>query len=129
MLHPGGRVAFTTIFVAPGLPRQDRRRAARAGPPALATSSDYRALLRSAGFDAIDELDLTAAYLDTIRAWVHHAEGFEAELGRAALPVAFAEKLSRRRTARAAIEDGLLRRALYLAWLPGPAAGRARRDG
>jgi len=115
VLRPGGLIAFTSIFVAPGLPERARRRAARAGPPGVSTSSDYPRLLRSAGFIEVDQLDLTPTYLDTVRAWVRHAEQFEAELGRSALPLAFAEKLDRRRAARAAIEAGLLRRALYLA--------------
>lgn len=124
VLRPGGRIAFTTIHVAPGLPQTHRRRAARAGPPAVAMSSNYSSLLRSAGFVAIEDVDLTAAYLTTIRAWVGHAERFEAELGRAGLPGPFAEKLDRRRIAWAAIEAGLLRRSLYVARAPHRAGAR-----
>ena len=65
VFRPGGRIAFYTIFVPPGLTGRDRRRASRAGPPAVAGSSAYRNLLRSARFVEVDEVDVTAAYLDT----------------------------------------------------------------
>lgn len=115
MLSPGGRIAFSSILVPPNLSRRARRHAARAGPPAVRTSSDYPRLLRSAGFVDVEHVDLTAAYLDTVRAWLLHAERLEAELGASGLPAAFADKLGRRRTAHDAIAAGLLRRALFLA--------------
>lgn len=65
---PRGRVAFYSIFVAPGLSRHDRRRGALAGPPAVATSGNYPGLLRSARFVDVVEVDVTTAYLDTARA-------------------------------------------------------------
>jgi hypothetical protein len=126
VLRPGGRTAFYSIFVSPGLTGRDRRRAGRCGPPAVATASTYSSLLRSAGFVEIVEVDVTAAYLDTARAWLRHGQRFEAELA-AQPPGSFADRLARRRVAIPAIEAGLLRRSLFVATRPARPVSRARR--
>jgi hypothetical protein len=117
VLRPGGRLGFTTIHIPPGLPPRSRRRAAQAGPPAVAATRDYPALLRAAGFHDIVEVDLTADYLTTARAWHRHTLSYQTELA-ALRPGEIAERLARRRTAIAAIEAGLLRRSLFLAHRP-----------
>lgn len=118
MLRPGGRIAFYSIFVPPGLSDRDHRRGLRSGPPAVATSSDYRSLLRSAGFAELGEIDVTGAYLDTARGWVRHGQESETELAAGEPPGAFADKLARRRAAIAAIEAGQLQRSLFLGTRP-----------
>lgn len=115
VLRPGGRTAFHSITVAPGLSRRDRRRAARWGPPAVATSSTYPRLLRSAGFVDVEETDRTADYLATAQAWMRH-EQEEAE--RPGAPAYLADGSARRRDTAAAIEDGVLRRAEFVATRP-----------
>jgi cyclopropane fatty-acyl-phospholipid synthase-like methyltransferase len=114
ILRPHGRMAFFAIFVAPALTARDHRRALQCGPPALATPSTYRRLLDTAGFLAIDEVDVTDAYLDTARRWLCHQREFAAELAPLQPPGAFDQRLRRRRAAIAAIEAGLLRRSLLV---------------
>jgi hypothetical protein len=118
VLRPGARLAFTTIFIPPGLSPQDHRRAVRAGPPAVAATRDYPALLCSAGFAELDEVDLTDAYLTTARAWHRHGLAFQAELAALYPPGEFADRLARRHRAITAIQAGLLRRSLFLACRP-----------
>jgi hypothetical protein len=118
VLRPGGRIAFYSIHVPAGLSDRDRRRGVRAGPPAVATSSTYPNLLRSARFVDLVEVDVTAAYLDTARAWLRHGQQYADELAALEPPDVFADKLTRRRTAIAAIEAGLLRRSLFLGTRP-----------
>ena len=86
----------------------------------VATPSDYRSLLRSAGFIELDEVDVTAAYLDTARGWLQYGQEFAADLAALEPPGAFADKLARRREAIAAIEAGLLRRSLFVGTRPAP---------
>jgi hypothetical protein len=118
VLRPGGRLAFTTIHIPPRLSAQDHRRAVRAGPPAVAATRTYPALLDAAGFAELDEVDLTADYLATARAWYRHGLELEAELAVLHPPGEFADRLARRRAAIEAIETGLLRRSLFLARRP-----------
>jgi cyclopropane fatty-acyl-phospholipid synthase-like methyltransferase len=115
ILRRTGRMAFYSIFVAPGLSGTDRRRAIRDGPPAVATRSDYHRLLRSAGFADHHETDVTTAYLRTARQWLRRQQEFAAELAAPEPPEALTERLTRRHAAVAAIEAGLLRRSLFIA--------------
>lgn len=133
MLRPHGRIAFYTIHIPAGLSSRERRRAARAGPPAVTTARDYPELLHAAGFDTIGYRDVTAAYLDTARAWLHHSRQLHTGLATLEPPATFADRLTRRRETVAAIEAGLLRRALFYATRPAPPGprdpARRRADG
>ena len=114
-MGPGGRTGFSTIFETPGLPPAARRRARAAGPRAVATRSTHRRLLRSAGFGDITELDVTAAFRATATAWLAESESHAVELARLEPPGAFPQRQADRRAMLAAIDTGLLRRALLVA--------------
>jgi hypothetical protein len=77
--------------------------------------SDHQRLLRSAGFDDILELDVTAAFAATAAAWLAETEPYAEDLARLEPPGAFAQRQADRRSMLAAIHAGLLRRALVLA--------------
>jgi hypothetical protein len=108
-------MGFTTILETPGLPPAARRRARAAGPRAVAMRSDHQRLLRSAGFTDVTEVDLTPAFRATAAAWLAHCEAHADELALLEPPGAFAQRQADRRAMLAAIDAGLLRRALVLA--------------
>jgi hypothetical protein len=115
VLRPGGRIAYTTIFVAPDLSPAQRRRAQRSGPRAIASRSDQQQLLASAGFVDIQMIDLTAEFAATARAWLDASEANAAELSAFDSPGAFEERQRERHVQLRAINDGLLRRGLFSA--------------
>jgi hypothetical protein len=108
-------MGFSTIFETPGLPPAARRRARAAGPRAVAMRSNHRRLLRSAGFGDIIELDVTPAFRDTAAAWLAESEAHTDELARLEPSGAFQQRQADRRALLAAIDAGLLRRALLFA--------------
>ncbi len=114
-MRPGGRMGFTTIFEASGLSPAARRRARAAGPRAVAMRSTHHRLLRSARFGDITELDVTAGFRATAAAWLSESQAHADELARLELPGAFAQRQIDRRAMLAAIDAGLLRRALLFA--------------
>ena len=118
LLRPGGRIAYTTIFVTPGLEPRLRRRAQRSGPRAVGSRTDQRQLLVSAGFTGIEVIDLTDDWLRTARGWLDGWAAHETELSALESPEAFAERQRERHTQLRAIEEGLLRRALFSASRP-----------
>jgi hypothetical protein len=105
----------STIFETPGLPPAARRRARAAGPRAVAMRSTHRRLLRSAGFGDIIELDVTPTFRDTAAAWLAESGAHAYELARLEPPGAFQQRQADRRALLAAIDAGLLRRALLFA--------------
>ena len=119
LLRRGGRIALTTIYVTPGLSAADRRRAHRSGPRAVASRAEQPRLLASAGFVDIDELDLTAEFARTGQAWIDEWDRNAADLRALEGAAAFEERQRDRRVQQRAVEDGLLRRGLFSARLPG----------
>ena len=111
-------MAFTTIYVAPGLDGAARRRAYSVGPRAVASRADQRRLVELAGFVDIDHLDVTAAFVDTTRAWIEerarHADGLAA----LEAPGAFEQRQADHRDQLTATETGLLRRGIFSAMRP-----------
>jgi hypothetical protein len=118
LLRPGGRIAYTTIFVAPDLSPAQRRRAQRSGPRAVASRSDQRPLLISAGYVDVEMIDLSAEFATTARAWLERWEANAEELSALDSPGAFAQRQHERQVQQRAIDDGLLRRGLFSATSP-----------
>jgi hypothetical protein len=112
-------MAFYTIFVPSGLSPADYRRAARSGPSAVTSRRREQAdLVRSAGFEEVREVDVTAEFLATTKSWLEWRERYAAELRAADGDAAFEERQHDSRVQARAIEDGLLRRALFVARRP-----------
>lgn len=119
LLRPGGRIAFTTIYVRQGLPPAARRRAHRSGPRAVASRAAQPKLLASAGFVDVEELDLTREFAITGRAWLDQWDQHADELVQLEGRAAFEEHQRDRRVQLRAIDEGLLRRGLFSASRPG----------
>ncbi len=109
-------MAFYTIFIPPGLSQNAYRRARELGP--LGVASRRRApqeLLRSAGFVRVSETKLTAEFLRIKRAWLEARGRHAAELRQSEGESQFEQKQAEDRREAKAIEEGLLRRSLFVA--------------
>jgi hypothetical protein len=118
ILVPGGRTAFFTILISPGLSRRDQRRAVRLGPRAVASNRVQSELVTAAGFVEVDEIDFTDEFLETVRRWLRFSRELETTLRRTLGDDAFDQQLSDRTDMVVAIEAGLLRRSLFVAAVP-----------
>ncbi len=82
---------------------------------AIYSRAEQQALLRSAGFVCVEETDVTDEYLRIARAWLAANETHAALVRQSAGEAEFAERQAERRLQIKAIEDGLLRRSLFVA--------------
>ncbi len=112
-LRPGGRTAYFTIFTTPGLSKRAHRRAVRLGPRAVGSDREQPELLEAAGFAEVVATDVTTDFLETARRWVRYASKFEGQLRRTLGDALFDEQQTDRTKMIAAIEEGLLCRALF----------------
>lgn len=108
-------MAFFTIHLASGMSSVDRARARASGPRAVHSRGEHASMLRRARLDLDVERDVTAAFLDTARAWLRESDALADELRGLEPPGGFDERQEDRRRMIAAIEDGLLRRSLFVA--------------
>lgn len=111
-------MAFFTIHPAAALSAGDLDRAIEAGPPQVAVGAHHEDMLRDAGFEQIESVDVTEEYRNAQAAWqagwLAHEERLVALVGQDDFD---ARQLKRRR-ALAAIDDGILRRTRYFARRP-----------
>ena len=111
-------MAFYTIYISDGLSQTEYERSRRAGAPGLASlGRSQPELLRSAGFEEIEEIDLTDEFLRVARAW-GEARRRHAEALKAAEGADFDVRMRDNRTRVRAIEAGLQRRSLFVARRP-----------
>ena len=118
ILRPSGRTAFFTIHPAAGLTRAQRRRASRDGPVAVAAGRPHRELLQAAGFTGVTEIDCTADFAATTRAWLRQWDANHQDLVALLGEQAVADRQAERRAQLRAIEDGILARSLLTARRP-----------
>ena len=115
VIRSDGRMVFTVISIAPGLSPADHARAVESGPRFVAAPAEYPALLRQAGWDVADRIDLTAEYAETARRLLREEEARAEPLRELLGVAAYAERLAGHRASLRATEDGLLRRDLFAA--------------
>jgi hypothetical protein len=118
ILRPSGRTAFYTIHPAAGLTTAQRRRAARDGPIAVATTRPHRDLLEAAGYTQVTETDSTAEFAAVTRAWIQHTDANHDDLVALLGEVTVEQRQADRRAQLRAIEDGILARSLFTARRP-----------
>ena len=111
-------MAFYTIYVTPGLSHAARRQALKAGPSSVYSRAEQQALLRSAGFVGVEEMDVTDEYLRIARAWLAANETHAALVRQSEGEAEFTVRQAERRLRIQAIENGLLRRSLFVAERP-----------
>ncbi len=110
VLKPGGMMSFLVIAVADGLSAEETDRVLNVGPEHIATGVGYPSLLRAAGFEGVDVVDVTDEYLVTQAAWIREWDDESLVLERLLGANEFAERQLRRRRALATVEAGLMRR-------------------
>ena len=116
VLRRSGRMAYYNIFVPRGLPEHLHRRALRAGPSAVSSRGiSQTELLARAGFRSVEETDLTADFLTCAGAWYEGRQRRERELRAAFGDTWFEDRQADSRAMIPAIEEGLLRRSLFVA--------------
>ena len=118
LLRLGGRTAYFTIFVAPGVSKRDHRRAVRHGPRAVSSSKEQAELLEAGGFVRPVVIDVTQDFLETTRRWLAHASELESGLRNSLGDAVFDEQQAGREEMITAVEEGLLCRALFVGTRP-----------
>jgi hypothetical protein len=106
---------FTVISLTPSLADSERRTAIASGPTFVDSSDDYAVLLDRSGWRLQERTDLTAEFLESMRA---DLEGMQARADALAEVLGadeFTERMKRRQVTITAVGAGLLRRELYVA--------------
>ena len=115
VVRPGGIMVFSVILIAPDLSAADYARAVAGGPSFVETAVAYPTMLRRAGWEITDHLDLTGAFLASVGRMLQLEEARAEEIEEVMGETRTAEQFARRRASLHALERGLLRRELFRA--------------
>lgn len=118
LLKPGGRLAFSVIYIRPGVDERAYRRAARARGRGVATRSTPAELLRAAGFVDVRETDVTPAFARTTRAYLDTSCELHDQLTREWGDASLAQSMDHWRKSLAVTEEGILCRGIFSARRP-----------
>lgn len=77
-----GRMVFSVISIAPGLPENDYREAVSNGPPFIECECSYSEMLEDTGWRLHTRLDLTAAYEKSCERMLLADQRYEADLSK-----------------------------------------------
>ncbi|MFQ5970862.1 MAG: methyltransferase domain-containing protein [Alphaproteobacteria bacterium] len=114
-VRPGGKMAFTVLWVPPDLAPADYERGVGFGPEFVKTAVDYPTMLGQTGWKITDRIDLRAEFLKTARDLVREEEARADRLTELLGEEEYAEQRAKRRMDLQLIEEGLLRRDLFVA--------------
>jgi len=115
VIRQGGAMVFTVISITPGRSSTEQARAIEFGPPFVDSACDYATMLNRCGWHTSDRVDVTAQWVRTTRRYLGEQEAHHKSLEVILGKDEFDSSLARMRAKIAAIDDGLLRRELYVA--------------
>lgn len=113
VIRPGGIMAFTVIYITPGLSPADHGRALEASPPYVETPTPYPDLLTQTGWTLKSRIDLTSDYAATVRRLLREQEARAAPMNALLGEAEFTRRRAAKRANIQVIEDGLLKRELF----------------
>lgn len=113
VIHAAGKMIFTAILISPGLSQSDYNKAVESGPSFMASDDSYPDLLNESGWDLIEQVNLSAEFLATLRVKlkneIKYAQDLENLLGKDETDI----RLNRTQVCINALELGLIRRELF----------------
>lgn len=112
ILKTGGTTAFFVIAVSDEATGAQREEAVVAGPPHVDTDLAYPDLMKAAGFDQVEVLDVTTEYLATLTAWLREWDAAADDLVSIVGEDGFGERQANRFRASKSVGAGYLRRYL-----------------
>ena len=115
VIRDSGSMVFTVIWITPGLSRDDYRRALEQAPEFGEVETDYPTLLGQTGWIVTDCLDVTDGYASTVRGFMRADRVFKEDLEALLGAAEFADRQAGWQSELGAIEEGLLRRDLFVA--------------
>ena len=118
VLKPEGRIAFYTIYVAPGLSAADYRRVLKLWPSVASGKRSPSEMLESAGFIDVHETGVTKQYERTAKGWLNGRRRHYDDLKQALGATALDGKIGENEFMLALMKDGLIRRSLLTARRP-----------
>ena len=113
VVNPQGRMVFTVILTTPGLSDSAYLKAVESGPSFVAAEDSYPNLIAAAGWDLVEQIDLSAEFLKTLQVMLEnellYADDLENLLGKEEA----LRRLTRTNESIYGLEHDLIKRELF----------------
>ena len=110
-----GRMVFTVIWITPGLSGEDYQRAVARAPEFGETETAYPTLLEQCGWALVERADISEDYAATMQRFIDADYELQDQLEALLGVQEFADRQAGWRAELGAIEEGLIRRDLFVA--------------
>ncbi len=117
VLRATGKMVFTVISIPSDLSPADYERAEKTDPPFVETEQAYPAMIREAGWEIVEKIDISDDFLGSTRRILREEEAHGDALTALHGEADYREKLVKRRNRIKSLEQGLLKRELFAAIL------------
>ena len=114
VIRPGGWMAFSVIYLPPGLSAANHARAVETAPEFAESDADYPTLLAETGWGMLERHDLTGDFMANCIQKLHAEEDLRAELEPLTGAADFDARHARLRRRVAVLEQRHLRRELFI---------------
>lgn len=114
VIRPGGRMAFSVLYIPRGLSSEDHARALETAPEFVETDVDYPTLLGETGWALLERHDLTGAFMESCQRRLRLEAELRAQLQPAVGQAELEARHDKFRRRVPVLERGNLRRDLFL---------------
>ena len=114
IIRKQGKMAFTVIYITPGLDKLAHERAVKNSPDFIQTDAEYETMLKACGWHIDEQIDLSKDYHETCRLQIEADDLHEEELIRLIGEKQALDRMSNWKSKLKVIEEGLVKRDLFV---------------
>lgn len=113
VVKQGGRMVFTVILTTPGLTDDHYLKAIESGPSFIAAEDSYPNLIDAAGWELVEQIDLSTEFLETLQVMRDNELRYADELGNLLGKEETQHRLTRNDESIYGLEHKLIKRKLF----------------
>ncbi len=114
IIRKQGKMAFTVIYITPGLDKIAHKRAVKNSPDFIQTDAEYETMLKACGWLIDEQIDLSKDYYETCRLQIEADDLYREELINVLGEKQALGRISNWQAKLEVIEEGLVKRDLFI---------------
>ena len=120
IIRKHGKMAFTVIYITPGLDKLAHERAVKNSPDFIQTDAEYETMLKACGWHIDEQIDLSEEYQETCRLQIEADDLYQEELIKLIGEKQALDRISNWKSKLEVIEEGLVKRDLFVCFPNNP---------
>lgn len=114
IIRKQGKMAFTVMYITPGLDKLAHARAVKNSPDFIQTDAGYTTMLKACGWHIDEQIDLSKDYQETCRLQIEADDFYQEELIKLVGKKQALDRMSNWKSKLKVIDEGLVKRDLFV---------------